>query len=383
MIQKCKTIVEFIQDLYKTKEFISLHEPQFFGNEKKYLNEVIDSTFISSVGKFVDQFEKMLAQFVGSKYAVATSNGTSALHIALKLIGVDENSEVITQPLTFVATANAISYCNAKPIFVDVDRDTMGLSPTKLKEFLEEFTTQDKSGFCINKTTKKVIKACVPMHTFGHPCKIDAIVAICNKYNIAVVEDAAESLGSYYKNQHTGTFGKLGIFSFNGNKIITSGGGGMIVTDDAELAKRAKHLTTTAKIPHPYEYIHDEIAYNYRLTNLAAAVGVAQMENIEIYIQKQRELAKQYQSFFQSDDVRFVAEPKNCTSNYWLNALVFKDKNERDTFLKYTNENNVMTRPIWRLMNKLDIYKDAQHSDLSNSLWLEERVVNISSSILK
>lgn len=383
MIQKCKNIVEFIQELYQTKELIPLHEPRFFGNEKKYLNEVIDSTFISSVGKFVNQFEKMTAEFVGSKYAVATSNATSALHVALKIVGVDENSEVITQPLTFVATANAISYCGAKPIFLDVDIDTMGLSPTKLKEFLEEFTTQDENGFCINKTTKKVIKACVPMHTFGHPCKIDEIVEICNKYNITVVEDAAESLGSYYKNRHSGTFGKLGVFSFNGNKIITCGGGGMIVTDDEELAKRAKHITTTAKVAHPYEYIHDEIAYNYRLTNLAAAVGVAQMQNLEIYIKKQRELAALYQSFFQNDDVGFMSEPKDSRSNYWLNAVIFKDKDERDIFLKYTNDNNVMTRPIWRLMNKLDIYKDARCGDLSNSLWLEERVVNISSSIIK
>lgn len=383
MIQKCKNIVDFIQELYQTKELIPLHEPRFFGNEKKYLNEVIDSTFISSVGKFVNQFESMVAEFVGSKYAVATSNATSALHVALKLVGVDENSEVITQPLTFVATANAISYCGAKPIFVDVDIDTMGLSAKKLKEFLEEFTTQDENEFCINKSTKKIIKACVPMHTFGHPCKIDEIVEICDKYNITVVEDAAESLGSYYKKRHSGTFGKLGVFSFNGNKIITCGGGGMIVTDDEELAKRAKHITTTAKVAHPYEYIHDEIAYNYRLTNLAAAVGVAQMQNIEIYIKKQRELATRYQSFFQNDDVGFILEPKESSSNYWLNALIFKDKDERDIFLKYTNDNNVMTRPIWRLMNKLDIYKDAQCGDLSNSLWLEERVVNISSSIIK
>ncbi|DAB27739.1 MAG: aminotransferase DegT [Sulfurimonas sp. RIFOXYD12_FULL_33_39] len=381
-MQKCKNIVEFIQELYQTKELIPLHEPRFLGNEKKYLNEVIDSTFISSVGKFVNQFENMVAEFVGSKYAVATSNGTSALHVALKLAGVDENSEVITQPLTFVATANAISYCGAKPIFVDVDIDTMGLSATKLKEFLEEFSTKDENGFCINKTTKKIIKACVPMHTFGHPCKIDEIVEICDEYNIIVVEDAAESLGSYYKGHHCGTFGKLGVFSFNGNKIITCGGGGMIVTDDEVLAKRAKHITTTAKVPHPYEYIHDEIAYNYRLTNLAAAVGVAQMQNLEIYIKKQRELAARYQSFFQNDDVEFVVEPKNSTSNYWLNAIVFQNKDERDIFLKYTNDNNVMTRPIWRLMSRLEIYKDAQCGDLSNSLWLEERVVNISSSII-
>ncbi|MDF1879478.1 LegC family aminotransferase [Sulfurimonas sp. SAG-AH-194-C20] len=377
-----KNVVDFIQELYKTKEFIALHEPRFIGNEKKYVNETIDSTFVSSVGKFVTQFEEMVAEYVGSKYAVATSNGTSALHIGLKLVGVDEYCEVITQPLTFIATANAISYCNAEPIFVDVDKETLGLSPQKLKAFLEEFTTMDESGNCINKSTNKIIKACVPMHTFGHPCKIDEIVKICESYNIAVVEDSAESLGSYYKGKHTGTFGKVGIFSFNGNKIITTGGGGMIVTDDEELAKRAKHITTTAKVPHPYEYIHDEVGYNYRLTNLAAALGVAQMENLALFIEKQRELASKYNDFFKNSDLEFIKEPKNSTSNYWLNAVILKDKEERDVFLKYTNENGIMTRCVWQLMNKLEMFKNAQTGNLENSLWLEDRVVNISSSVV-
>ena len=374
--------VTFIQKTFNTTEFIPLHEPRFIGNEKKYINEAIDSTFVSSVGKYVTQFEEMVAKFSGSKYAVATSNGTSALHIGLKLVGVNENCEVITHPLTFIATANAISYCNAKPIFVDVDRETLGLSPSKLKEFLEEFATINANGNCINKSTNKIIKACVPMHTFGHPCKIDEIVEICDRYNIEVVEDAAESLGSYYKGKHTGSFGKVGIFSFNGNKIITTGGGGMLVTDDEELAKKAKHITTTAKVPHKYEYIHDEVGYNYRLTNLAAALGVAQMENLQLFIDKQRDLAKKHDNFFKDTNIELIKEPKDSKSNYWLNAVILKDKDERDTFLKYTNDNGVMTRCIWRLMNKLDMFKDAQTGNLDNAEWLEDRVVNISSSAI-
>ncbi len=377
-----KSVVEFIQNLYKTKEFLPLHEPRFIGNEKKYINEAIDSTFVSSVGKYVTQFEEMVAEFVGAKYAIATSNGTSALHIGLKLVGVDDTCEVLTQPLTFIATANAIAYCGAKPIFVDVDRDTLGLSATKLKAFLEENTFINEKNECINKSTNKVIKACVPMHTFGHPCKIDEIVTVCDEYHISVVEDSAESLGSYYKGQHTGTFGKAGIFSFNGNKIITTGGGGMIVTDDEALAKRAKHITTTAKVPHPYEYIHDEVGYNYRLTNLAAALGVAQMESLAIFIEKQRELAQNYIEFFEDSELEFIKEPKDSVSNYWLNAVVLKDKEARDKFLKYTNDNGIMTRSVWRLMNKLEMFKDAQTGDLSNALWLEDRVVNISSSVV-
>ncbi|CAA6819528.1 MAG: Bacillosamine/Legionaminic acid biosynthesis aminotransferase PglE; 4-keto-6-deoxy-N-Acetyl-D-hexosaminyl-(Lipid carrier) aminotransferase [uncultured Sulfurovum sp.] len=375
-------VVKFIQETYNTKDFLPLHEPRFIGNEKKYVNEAIDSTFVSSVGKYVIEFEEMMAKFVGSKYAVATSNGTSALHIGLKLVGVDENSEVITQPLTFIATANAIAYCNAKPIFVDVDRDTLGLSAQKLEAFLEASTFLNEDNECVNKTTNKIIKACVPMHTFGHACKIEEIVEICNRYNIIVVEDAAESLGSYYKGQHTGTFGKVGIFSFNGNKIITTGGGGMIVTDDETLAKRAKHISTTAKVPDPYEYIHDEVGYNYRLTNLAAAMGVGQMESLEFFIGKQRELAFKYKEFFKELELKFIEEPKDSSSNYWLNAVILKDRETRDEFLKYTNNKGVMTRSIWRLMNKLEMFKEAQCGDLSNAQWLEDRVVNISSSVV-
>jgi len=375
-----ETTVQFIQETYQTKAFLPLHEPVFFGNEKKYLNECIDSTFVSSVGKFVDQFEQMIADYTGSKYAIATVNGTAALHIALKLVGTDDDSEVITQPLTFIATCNAISYCHAKPVFVDVDKDTMGLSPKSLKSFLKSETVQ-KNNVCYNKTTGKKITAVIPMHTFGHPCKIDEIAVLCDAYNIALVEDAAESLGSYYKGQHTGTFGKLAAFSFNGNKTITTGGGGMIITDDEALAKHAKHLTTTAKVPHPYEYTHNEIGYNYRLPNLNAALGCAQMEILDTILLNKRALASQYIDFFAKNNLKFVHELPNTKANYWLNAIILKDKKERDIFLKETNDSAVMTRPIWALMNKLEMFKECQSTDLFNALWLEERVVNLPSGV--
>lgn len=372
--------VKFIQNLYKTEAFIPLHEPRFIGNEKKYLNECIDSTFVSSVGKFVDQFEAEFARMVGAKYAVATVNGTAALHISLILAGVEREDEVITQPLTFIATANAISYIGAKPIFLDVNLDTMGLSPKALRDFLEKHCVVT-DGKCLNRSTGKRVKACVPMHTFGHPCRIDEIKAICDEWHIALVEDAAESLGSYYKEKHTGTFGCVGAFSFNGNKIITSGGGGVIVTDDEALAKRAKHITTTAKVPHKWEYVHDEIGYNYRLPNLNAALLCAQLEQLESFLENKRMLAAEYKQFFTSQNIRFVEEPADARSNYWLNAILLEDAGERDAFLEYTNGNAVMTRPIWALMNKLEMFKECQCGNLENSLFLEERVVNIPSSV--
>jgi len=375
-------VITFFQKTYKTNEFIHLHEPRFVGNEKEYLKDCIDSTFVSSVGKYVTQFEEMVAEFSGTKYAVATCNGTSALHVALKLVGVDATCEVITQPLTFVATGNAINYCNAQPIFVDVDRRTLGLSPLKLKDFLHEFTAMNKNGDCINKSTGKIIKACVPMHTFGHPCEIDEIVKVCDSYNITVIEDAAESLGSYYKGRHTGSFGKMGVFSFNGNKIITAGAGGMLVTNDKELAMQAKHVTTTAKVPHRYEYKHDQTGYNYRLTNIAAGLGVAQMENIDFFVNKQRELAKKYEVFFADQGIEFIKQPANAMSNYWLNAIVLKDRRMRDEFLNVSNDRGVMTRPVWTLMSELNMFKDAQSANLENSKWLADRVVNIPSSII-
>jgi aminotransferase in exopolysaccharide biosynthesis len=375
-------IVDFIQETFNTKEFIPLHEPRFIGNEKKYLNDCIDSTFVSSVGKYVEQFEEEFAKKFGSKYAIATVNGTAALHISLLLADVKKEDEVITQPLTFIATCNAISYIGAKPIFVDVDLDTMGLSPKSLENFLK-INCKVVNNKCINNTTKKVIKACVPMHTFGHSCRISEIKDICDKWNISLVEDAAESLGSYYKNRHTGTFGKVGAFSFNGNKIITSGGGGVIVTDDEKLAKKAKHLTTTAKIPHPFEYVHDEIGFNYRMPNLNASLLVAQLEQLGNFCENKKELSYKYREFFKDiEGINFINEPENSSSNYWLQAVILKDVKTRDEFLKYTNKNGVMTRPIWKLMNELEMFKDAQSSDLTNAKICEERIVNIPSSVI-
>jgi perosamine synthetase len=373
-------LIKFIRQTYNTDDFLPLHEPVFFGNEKKYLNECIDSTFVSSVGKFVDRFEVMMAKYTGAKYAIAVVNGTAALEIALKLVGVDEQSEVITQPLSFIATCNAISYCGATPVFVDVDRDTMGLSPASLLAFLKEHTEQ-KQGGCYNKATGKKIAAVVPMHTFGHPCRIEEVASICKQYNIALVEDAAESLGSYYKGQHTGTFGKIAAFSFNGNKTITTGGGGMLITDDEALAKRAKHITTTAKVPHPYEFVHDEVGYNYRLPNINAALGCAQMETLATILNKKRELALQYAAFFANQPIKFVQEMPDTHANYWLNAVILKDKQERDGFLKATNDAGVMTRPIWQLMTQLGMFKSCQKGDLSHADWLEARVVNIPSGV--
>ncbi|MDP1604431.1 MAG: LegC family aminotransferase [Legionella sp.] len=374
-------IVSFIQTLYKTKEFIPLHEPRFIGNEKKYLEECIDSTFVSSVGKFVDQFEVEFARAVGAKYAIATVNGTAALHASLILAGVERYDEVISQPLTFIATANAICYIGANPIFLDVDFETLGLSPKALKSFLEKHCVLSH-GYCLNRSTGKTIKACVPMHTFGHPCQIDTIKTICDEWNIVLVEDAAESLGSYYKKKHTGTFGKIAAFSFNGNKIITSGGGGAIVTDDEVLAKRAKHITTTAKIPHKWEYVHDMVGFNYRLPNLNAALLVAQLEQLQGFLDSKRALANKYMQFFGSQKMQFVQEPQHATSNYWLNALLLENLKQRDEFLEVTNSKGVMTRPIWQLMNKLEMFKSCQTDRLENALFLEKRIVNIPSSTI-
>lgn len=374
-------IIEFIQDSYSTKDFIPLHEPRFFGNEKKYLNECIDSTFVSSVGKYVGELEENIASYTGAKYAIATSNGTSALHISLLLANVGQSDEVITQPLTFIATCNAISYCGAQPIFIDVDKDTMGLSPSSLKYFFENNTTV-KNNQCINNKTSKVIKACMPMHTFGHPCRIDEIKEICDTYHVFLIEDAAESFGSLYKGKHTGTFGQMAAFSFNGNKVITSGGGGCIITNDKILAKKAKHLTTTAKVPHKWEFIHDMVGYNYRMPNLNAALAVAQLENIDGFINSKRKLASSYKEFFSTQEPTFFKEPEQSKSNYWLNTILLKNKDQRDKFLEETNSRGVMTRPIWTLMNQLPMFEHAQCDDLINSKWLNDRVVNIPSSVV-
>jgi perosamine synthetase len=371
--------IRFVKKIYGTKKYIPLHEPNFIGNEKKYLNQCIDTTFVSSVGKFVDKLEKRISKYTGAKYAIATTNGTSALHISLILAGVEQDDEVITQPLNFVASCNAINYCKAKPIFIDVDKDTMGLSPSALKSFLEKNTTIKKKK-CINKRTKKIIKACVPMHSYGHPCRIDEIKQILKRHHIFLIEDAAESLGSFYKNKHTGTFGELGTLSFNGNKIITAGGGGCIITNDKFLAKKAKHLTTVAKVPHKWDFSHDMTGYNYRMPNLNAALLVAQLENLKLFIKNKRKLAEVYEAFFLKANYNFFKEPKNCKSNYWLNSILFQNKQQRDKFLEETNSNGVITRPIWILMNRLPMFKNSQCGNIKNSEWLFERVVNIPSN---
>ena len=372
-------VIDFVKTLYGTEDNIPLHKPLFIGNEKKYLNECIDSTFVSSVGKFVDTFELKIAEYTGSKYAVAMSNGTSAIHIALLASNVKKGDEVITQSLTFVATCNAITYCGASPIFVDVDKSTMGLSPDSLNNFLKN-NTVIKNNQCINKITGKKIKACLPMHTFGHPCKIDEIKVICENYNIKLIEDAAESIGSFYRGKHTGTFGSMGIFSFNGNKIITGGGGGCVVTDDKELAKKAKHLSTTAKISHQWEYTHDMVGYNYRMPNINAALLLAQLENLDKLLENKRNTAMTYRDYFYNKPYLFFEEPANSQSNYWLNTIIMKDKGHRDLFLRETNLKGVMVRPLWTAMNKLTMYKNSQCSELDHSSWLEDRVVNIPSS---
>ena len=375
------SFTRFVRELYGTKEFIPLHEPRFIGNEKKYLLDTIDSTFVSSVGVYVDEFEHKVTAYTGAKYAVATVNGTSALHVGLLLAGVRPGEEVITQSLTFVASCNAISYCGAKPVFVDVERDTLGMSPESIQVFLDENAEVRDDGKCHNRITGNLIRACVPMHTFGHPVRIKEIRRICDKYNISLVEDAAESLGSFQNDVHTGRIGKLAAISFNGNKIITTGGGGMILTDDEVLAKKAKHITTTSKKPHSWEFVHDEVGYNYRLPNVNAALGCAQMEELPGFVKKQRELADEYRYWAESNDVEYVVEPEKAQSNYWLNAFIMKDREQLDQFLEYTNTNKVMTRPVWRPMHELSMYHDCLSSELTNTEWLADRLVNIPSSV--
>lgn len=375
-------LITTVRELFKEKEaFIPLHVPTFLGKEKEYLNECIDSTFVSSVGKFVDDFEHALAEYTGAAYAIVCVNGTNAIHLCLELTGVQRGDEVLTQPLTFIATTNAIVYAGAIPVFIDVDKDTMGLSPKSLSKFLEEHA-ELKNGACYNKTTGRKIKACLPMHTFGHACRIEEILDICKGYGIEVVEDAAEAMGSRLNGKHLGTFGKLAAISFNGNKIMTTGGGGVILTQDENLAKRAKHLSTQAKMPHAWEYEHDQIGYNYRMPNLNAALGLAQLEQLEHFLEKKRQLAQNYTIQFQELEIEFFNERSNEKCNYWLNAICAKNKAERDAILKATNEAGVMTRPIWKLMNTLPMFIDCPKSNLENAEYLAERVINIPSSVV-
>ncbi|EAH7472728.1 aminotransferase LegC [Campylobacter coli] len=372
--------ISFIKSLFN-KENIALHEPCFIGNEKKYLLECIDSGFVSSVGEFVTRFEEALKEKTKARFVIATNTGTAALHIALLANGIDENCEVITQSISFVATANAIAYTGAKPVFLDIDENTLSLSPKALEHFLENQTYQ-KDNLSYNKTTHKPIKACVIMHTFGLSAHIKAIKELCEKYHILLIEDAAEALGSTYENKTLGTFGKCGILSFNGNKIITGGCGGAILSDDENLVKLARHLSTTAKIPHPYEYDHDRIAYNYRLCNINAAILLAGLENLEPFLENKRELAKIYKDFFKNHDkCEFIDEKSNEKSNFWLNTLLFKDENLRNIFLEECLKNNIFVRPVWKSLPSLKAFQDCQSDELINTKKLEKRLINLPSSV--
>lgn len=374
-------IVEFVRDTYQTSEFIPLHAPIFNGNEKQYVMETLDSTFVSSVGKFVDEFEQKIETFTGSKKAVATVNGTAALHAALYMGGVEPNDFVITQALTFVATCNALYHMGAEPIFVDVSPISLGLCPKALEIYLLENAEVTETE-CRDKNTGRRIKAVIPMHTFGHPVELDELIVVCQKWNLSLVEDAAESLGSFYKGRHTGTIGDLGAISFNGNKIITTGGGGMVLCKTDILGKRTKHITTTAKVPHPYEFFHDEAGFNYRMPNINAALGCAQMEVLEDYLTSKRQLAKKYESFFSGSSLQFVREPDYAKSNYWLNAVLCSSAEERELLLQETNSSGVMTRPIWKLMHRLPMFSKARCGDLTYSEYIEAHLINLPSSVI-
>ena len=380
-MEQYKQITDFIRGLYGNQEFTPLAVPRFMGNEKKYLNECIDTTFVSSVGKFVDRFEEDMARYTGAKKAVVCVSGTNALHMALMLVGVERDDEVLTQALTFIATCNALSYIGAHPVFLDVGVATMGLSPDAVKEWLAK-NAEIRNGQCYNKRTGRRVKACVPMHTFGHPVRIEELVAVCDEWHIELVEDAAESIGSLYKGKHTGTFGKIGALSFNGNKTITTGGGGMLLFNDEELGAYAKHLTTQAKIPHRWEFRHDHIGYNYRMPNINAALGCAQLEHIEEYVEDKRATAAAYRDYFsRMGGIEFFVEPENTRSNYWLNAVLLPNKEEQIRFLEYTNDHGVMTRPIWELMNRLPMFENCETDGLENTIMFADRVVNIPSSV--
>ncbi|WP_426448482.1 LegC family aminotransferase [Siccibacter colletis] len=373
------SIISFIRDVYKTDEFIPLHAPTFQGNEKKYVLDTLESTFVSSVGKYVDDFERKMEVYTGTARAVATVNGTAALSAALYLAGVKRGDLVVTQALTFVATCNALFHLGAEPVFIDVSRVSLGLCPVALDNWLEE-NAQLTEQECVHKKTRQVIRAAVPMHTFGHPVELDELIAVCNKWHIALVEDAAESLGSFYKGKHTGTLGDYGALSFNGNKIITTGGGGMVFCKTTESGTRAKHVTTTAKVPHPYEFYHDEPGFNYRMPNLNAALGCGQVERLESFLEQKRKIAQGYETFFAGSEYSFVREPEYAQSNYWLNAVICDSDEARNDLLTHLNEAKVMARPIWKLMHRLPMFADAMRDDLAVSEFIEARLVNLPSS---
>lgn len=380
---KYESTIHFIKQIYKNVDHVLLHAPAFIGNEKKYLDDCIDTTFVSSVGKYVDRFEDAIAKYTGANRAVVCVNGTMALFMALKLCGIKPDEKVITQPLTFIATANAIAYCYAHPVFLDVDEDTMGLSPTKVRLWLERNAAVKLDG-CYDKHSGKKIRAVVPMHTFGHPVKIDDFVKLCDEWKLALIEDAAESIGSFYKGRHTGTYGEIGCMSFNGNKTITCGGGGILLFQNKEKGDYAKHITTQAKIPHRWEFKHDAIGYNLRMPNINAALGCAQLECIDTILANKRETSRMYKDFFSNiDDISFFDEPKDCKSNFWLNAVLLRDKRERDIFLAETNDNGIQTRPIWELMNRLPMFISATRGDLSTAEMFADRIVNIPSGYRK
>ena len=374
--------VDFVRQLFSTEDSIPLHAPRFERNETKYVVDALNSTFVSSVGQHVNEFERKIAEFTGAHYVVATNNGTAALHTALLLAGVQSGDEVITQPLTFVATCNAIRYCGAEPVFMDVERTTLGLSPEAISVFLEEHAEVRSDGLCWNRQSNRIIRAVVPVHNLGLPARAAEIGEICARYNVPLIEDAAESLGSCRDGIHTGRAGCMGTLSFNGNKIITTGGGGAVITDDETIADKAKHLTTTAKQPHPWLFLHDEVGFNYRLPNLNAALGCAQIEQLPDYIERKRGLANRYQQWFSDKEPELVLEPLGARSNYWLNAILLKDREERDSFLKYTNERGVMTRPMWTPMHTLPMYQNCQRGDVTIAKNIESRLVNIPSSVI-
>lgn len=378
-----KKIINFVQDVYQTKDFIPLHAPIFIGKEKKYVNDALDSTYVSSIGKYVDDFEKRIKEYTNTSKAVVTVNGTAALHTALYMAGVKSGDLVITQSLTFVATCNVIHHMNAEPVFVDVSSLSLGLCPNALESYLEEYALINSDGACEHKITHQIIRAVVPMHTFGHPVDLDEISIICSKWNIMLIEDAAESLGSFYKDNHTGTVGSYGALSFNGNKIITTGGGGAILTKTFKDYKRVKHILTTAKIAHPYNYVHDEVGFNYRMPNINASLGLAQIEDFSEVLSKKKRLALMYKNFFKDTRIDFFEPINTNKQNNWLNTIIFSSKYERNLFMRVLIENDIFPRPPWKLMSKINFFKECFSDDLSNSRYLEERILNIPSSTIK